>query len=153
MRELSDLTPGFVLIYAGQVRQRSQGLRSIIGQRRDSDGTIMANQAPEKGVYGNTRKAVWNSESVVLNQTLCYAPVFCRRNPAGHVVLMEYVFCELWRRLANSRTFLHDVWSQQPMHRPFERESTLQQHCRLPRYFKSHTHTHTCQYSFVRITG
>lgn len=53
---LSDLT--FVLICAGQVRQRSQGLRSIIGQRRDSDGTIMANQAPQKGVYlhSNTRK-------------------------------------------------------------------------------------------------
>lgn len=55
---LSDLTRGFVLICAGQVRQRSQGLRSIIGQRRDSDGTIMANQAPQKGVClnSNTRK-------------------------------------------------------------------------------------------------
>uniref|UniRef100_A0A673KMF5 Brain-specific angiogenesis inhibitor 1-like n=1 Tax=Sinocyclocheilus rhinocerous TaxID=307959 RepID=A0A673KMF5_9TELE len=37
----------------GQVRQRSQGLRSIIGQRRGSD--------------------VWNSGGVVLNQTLCCA--------------------------------------------------------------------------------
>uniref|UniRef100_A0A8C2ANS3 Adhesion G protein-coupled receptor B1b n=1 Tax=Cyprinus carpio TaxID=7962 RepID=A0A8C2ANS3_CYPCA len=37
----------------GQVQQRSQGLRSIIGQRRDSD--------------------VWNSGGVLLNQTLCYA--------------------------------------------------------------------------------
>uniref|UniRef100_A0A672NZ19 Adhesion G protein-coupled receptor B1 n=1 Tax=Sinocyclocheilus grahami TaxID=75366 RepID=A0A672NZ19_SINGR len=33
----------------GQVRQRSQGLRSIIGQRRDADGTVMVNQAPQKG--------------------------------------------------------------------------------------------------------
>ncbi len=47
---LSDLTCGFALICAGQVRQRSQGLRSIIGQRRDADGTVMANQAPQKGV-------------------------------------------------------------------------------------------------------
>uniref|UniRef100_A0A8C2ALL5 Adhesion G protein-coupled receptor B1b n=1 Tax=Cyprinus carpio TaxID=7962 RepID=A0A8C2ALL5_CYPCA len=41
----------------GQVQQRSQGLRSIIGQRRDSDGTIMANQAPHKG-------DTWSSWSV-----------------------------------------------------------------------------------------
>uniref|UniRef100_A0A672LZB5 Adhesion G protein-coupled receptor B1 n=1 Tax=Sinocyclocheilus grahami TaxID=75366 RepID=A0A672LZB5_SINGR len=41
----------------GQVRQRSQGLRSIIGQRRDSDGTILANQAPHKG-------DTWSSWSV-----------------------------------------------------------------------------------------
>uniref|UniRef100_A0A8C1LHD0 Adhesion G protein-coupled receptor B1b n=1 Tax=Cyprinus carpio TaxID=7962 RepID=A0A8C1LHD0_CYPCA len=37
---------------------RSQGLRSIIGQRRDADGTIMANQAPQKG------QETWSSWSV-----------------------------------------------------------------------------------------
>uniref|UniRef100_A0A8C2JPR0 Adhesion G protein-coupled receptor B1b n=1 Tax=Cyprinus carpio TaxID=7962 RepID=A0A8C2JPR0_CYPCA len=54
---------------------RSQGLRSIIGQRRDADGTIMANQAPQKGVclFCNTRKQSGSCGSVVLNQTLCYA--------------------------------------------------------------------------------
>ncbi|KAG1929599.1 brain-specific angiogenesis inhibitor [Pimephales promelas] len=51
----------FVLICAGQVRQRSQGLRSIIGQRRDSDGTIMANQAPQKE---ETQQDTWSSWSV-----------------------------------------------------------------------------------------
>ncbi|XP_077053664.1 adhesion G protein-coupled receptor B1-like [Siphateles boraxobius] len=45
----------------GQVRQRSQGLRSIIGQRRDSDGTIMANQAPQKE---ETQQDTWSSWSV-----------------------------------------------------------------------------------------
>lgn len=72
---LSDLTCGFALICAGQVRQRSQGLRSIIGQRRDADGTVLANQAPQKGVclFCNTRKQSGSCGSVVLNQTLCYA--------------------------------------------------------------------------------
>lgn len=42
-----------VLHCAGKVRQRSQALRSIIGQRRDADGTIMANQAPHKGACPN----------------------------------------------------------------------------------------------------
>ncbi|XP_016317633.1 brain-specific angiogenesis inhibitor 1-like [Sinocyclocheilus anshuiensis] len=45
----------------GQVRQRSQGLRSIIGQRRDSDGTIMANQAPHKE---EVQQDTWSSWSV-----------------------------------------------------------------------------------------
>ncbi|XP_050992733.1 adhesion G protein-coupled receptor B1 [Labeo rohita] len=45
----------------GQVRQRSQGLRSIIGQRRDSDGTIMANQAPQKE---EVQQDTWSSWSV-----------------------------------------------------------------------------------------
>uniref|UniRef100_A0A673FS85 Brain-specific angiogenesis inhibitor 1-like n=1 Tax=Sinocyclocheilus rhinocerous TaxID=307959 RepID=A0A673FS85_9TELE len=57
----------------GQVRQRSQGLRSIIGQRRDADGTVMVNQAPQKGVclFCNARKQsgscgsdTWSSWSV-----------------------------------------------------------------------------------------
>uniref|UniRef100_A0A8C1XGQ4 Adhesion G protein-coupled receptor B1b n=1 Tax=Cyprinus carpio TaxID=7962 RepID=A0A8C1XGQ4_CYPCA len=45
----------------GQVRQRSQGLRSIIGQRRDADGTIMANQAPQKE---EVQQETWSSWSV-----------------------------------------------------------------------------------------
>ncbi|XP_067281519.1 adhesion G protein-coupled receptor B1-like [Pseudorasbora parva] len=45
----------------GQVRQRSQGLRSIIGQRRDSDGTIMANQGPQKE---ETQQDTWSSWGV-----------------------------------------------------------------------------------------
>ncbi|KTF87442.1 hypothetical protein cypCar_00025581 [Cyprinus carpio] len=45
----------------GQVQQRSQGLRSIIGQRRDSDGTIMANQAPHKE---EIKQDTWSSWSV-----------------------------------------------------------------------------------------
>ncbi|XP_051991715.1 adhesion G protein-coupled receptor B1-like [Xyrauchen texanus] len=45
----------------GQVRQRSQALRSIIGQRRDADGTIMANQAPQKE---EVQQDEWSSWSV-----------------------------------------------------------------------------------------
>ncbi|XP_059403540.1 adhesion G protein-coupled receptor B1-like [Carassius carassius] len=45
----------------GQVQQRSQGLRSIISQRRDSDGTIMGNQAPHKE---EVQQDTWSSWSV-----------------------------------------------------------------------------------------
>ncbi|KAF4100973.1 hypothetical protein G5714_019169 [Onychostoma macrolepis] len=45
----------------GQVRQRSQGLRSIIGQRRDADGTVMANQAPQKE---EVQQDTWSSWAV-----------------------------------------------------------------------------------------
>ncbi|XP_051948610.1 adhesion G protein-coupled receptor B1-like [Xyrauchen texanus] len=45
----------------GQVRQRSQALRSIIGQRRDADGTIMANQTPQKE---EVQQDEWSSWSV-----------------------------------------------------------------------------------------
>lgn len=47
---------------------------------------------------------------------------------------MECVFRKLWRRLASSHSHLRGVRSEHTMHRPFERESTLQQHCCLPRY-------------------
>uniref|UniRef100_A0A9J8DAV9 Adhesion G protein-coupled receptor B1b n=1 Tax=Cyprinus carpio carpio TaxID=630221 RepID=A0A9J8DAV9_CYPCA len=52
---------------------RSQGLRSIIGQRRDADGTIMANQAPQKGVclFCNTRKQSGSCGSVVVCSVSC----------------------------------------------------------------------------------
>ncbi|XP_051520030.1 adhesion G protein-coupled receptor B1-like [Myxocyprinus asiaticus] len=48
----------------GQVRQRSQALRSIIGQRRDADGTIMANQAPQKEEVQQNEWSSWSVCSV-----------------------------------------------------------------------------------------
>ncbi len=90
-------------------------------------------------------KAVWKLLKCCAksNSLLC-----CRRDPAGHVVFMGRVFRELWWRLPNSHTLLHDVYLQHPVHRPFEREPTLQQHHRLPRYCSSH-----CLHSFVWGTG
>ncbi|KAA0709864.1 Adhesion G protein-coupled receptor B1 [Triplophysa tibetana] len=48
----------------GKVRQRSQALRSIIGQQRDADGTIMANQAPHKEEAQRDEWSPWSVCSV-----------------------------------------------------------------------------------------